>query len=45
MVESSHHYWSCDRNSLWWLMCATDLHPLPGAEELSGDVMIVGQCC
>lgn len=45
MVESSHHYWSCDRNSLWWLMCATDLHPLSGAEELSGDVMIVGQCC
>jgi hypothetical protein len=43
---SQHHGWvfchcqSCDRNSEHWLMFDIDLHPLLGADEVSGDLMV-----
>jgi hypothetical protein len=49
MAEFSHCCWSCDRNSVRWLMLDIDIHPLPGAGEVSGDVMVGDQfhtyCC
>jgi len=43
MAEFSHCCWSCDRNSVRWLMLDIDVHPLPGAGEVSGDVMVGDQ--
>jgi hypothetical protein len=46
---SQHHGWvfcycqSCDRNSEHWLMFDIDLHPLLGADEVSGDLIFGGQ--
>jgi hypothetical protein len=31
------------RNSVYWLMDDINLHPLPGADEVSGDVLVAGQ--
>jgi hypothetical protein len=31
------------RNSVYWLMDDIDLHPLPGADEVSADVVVAGQ--
>ncbi len=35
--------WSCDWNSVQWLMCDIDLHSLLGADEVSGDAFIDSQ--
>jgi hypothetical protein len=32
-----------NRNSVYWLMDDIDLHSLPGADEVSGDVVVAGQ--
>ncbi len=38
---SSCYWWSCDRNSVLWLMYCTGLHnPLPGTNEVSGNVLV-----
>jgi hypothetical protein len=37
MAEFSHYFWCHDRNS------DIDLHPLAGADEVSGDTMVSGQ--
>jgi hypothetical protein len=36
MAESSYYNQSYDRNSVCWLMYDVDIHPLPGADEVSG---------
>jgi hypothetical protein len=36
--------WSCDRNSVLWLMYCTSLHnPLPGTNEVSGNALVANQ--
>jgi hypothetical protein len=43
MAEFSYYCWSGDNQSVHWLVDKTDLHPLLGADEISGDIMIFGQ--
>jgi hypothetical protein len=35
-AQSSPHSWSCDRNSVSWLMYDIGPQPLPGADKVSG---------
>jgi hypothetical protein len=43
MAEFSYYCWSGDNQSVHWLVDKIDLHPLLGADEISGDIMIFGQ--
>jgi hypothetical protein len=42
MAEFSYYCWSGDNQSVHWLVDKIDLHPLLGADEISGDIMIFG---
>jgi hypothetical protein len=41
MAESSHCFRNCIRNSVCRMVLVTSLHPLKGADEVSGEVVIV----
>jgi hypothetical protein len=45
---SSHFVCSCNINCVFLLMCGIDIHPLPGASDFSGNVMVTcyyHTCC
>jgi hypothetical protein len=45
MAESSCYHMSFHRNSVCRLMYDIDLHPLLGAHEVSGHLMVAGYYC
>ncbi len=44
MADFTCYCWSCFGNSVCRLMFDINLHPLLAAYEVSGDVMVGGQC-
>jgi hypothetical protein len=45
MVEVSHYCQSCDWNLVWLNLDINLLHLFPGADGVSGDVMVGSHTC